>query len=418
MSLDPVRTVLPNGVVALVKRTQVTPAVTINASIQAGSAFDPPAQPGMANFVSRVIDRGTRSLTADQIAEALDSRGVSLALAVNRHTLAITCTCLAEDLEPVLDIVGDILINPSFPAAEIETRRAEIITNIRQDEDSPAAVATERLLRALYGDAHPYGWRPRGAVENVEAITADALVTFHRQRFVPAALSLVMVGDVAPDRAAAAAGKALGAWPAAPFAPVVFPPAPPAASRRFESVSMMNKSQTDIGYGFVAIERADPAFYAYWLMNNILGQYSLGGRLGDSIRERQGMAYYVFSAIDANVTPGPFMVRAGVSPDNVERAIASIDAELTRLAAEGPTEKELAESKQYLIGSMPRNLETNAGIANFLQQIEFFGLGLDYDRRVPGLLQQVTRDEVHAAARALLDPARATVVVAGPYQPS
>ena len=149
-------------------------------------------------------------------------------------------------------------------------------------------------------------------------------------------------------------------------------------------------------------------------MNNVLGQYSLGGRLGDSIRERQGMAYYVFSGVDANVIRGPLTIRAGVSGDNVEKAIASIDAELTRLAADGPTEQEMKESKQYLIGSMPRNLETNLGIATFLQTSEFFGLGLDYDLRVPDLLAAVTRDDVHAAARAL-DPSRAVVVVAGPY---
>jgi zinc protease len=151
-------------------------------------------------------------------------------------------------------------------------------------------------------------------------------------------------------------------------------------------------------------------------MNNILGQYALGGRLGDSIREQQGMAYYAYSSFDADLISGPLVVRAGVNPANVERAVASIDAELTRMMAEGPTEHELAESKQYLIGSLPRNLETNAGIAAFLQSAEFFGLGLDYDQQIPGLLLAVTREQVHAAAREALSPSRAAVVVAGPYQ--
>ena len=105
------------------------------------------------------------------------------------------------------------------------------------------------------------------------------------------------------------------------------------------------------------------------------------------------MAYYVFSALDANVIPGPLTIRAGVSPANVERAVASIDEELTKLAEEGPRESEVSESKQYLIGSMPRTLETNIGIATFLQTEEFFGLGLDYDLRVPGMLRAVTRDQ-------------------------
>jgi zinc protease len=180
----------------------------------------------------------------------------------------------------------------------------------------------------------------------------------------------------------------------------------------------MNKAQADIAYGFIAITRADPAYYAYWLMNHIMGQYSMGGRLGDSIRERQGMAYYVFSSLDANVVPGPLMIRAGVNPANVVRAVESIDAELKGLVTEGPTEQELADSKQYLIGSLPRNLETNAAIAAFLQTVEFFGLGLDYDRRVPDLLRAVTRDQVHEAARRAVDPSQAAVVVAGPYDGS
>jgi zinc protease len=178
---------------------------------------------------------------------------------------------------------------------------------------------------------------------------------------------------------------------------------------------MMNKAQADIAYGFVAIRRRDPAYYACWLMNNALGQYSIGGRLGDSIRERQGMAYYVSSSLDANVVEGPLVIRAGVSPANVDRAIASIDEELVLQRRDGLTAKELDESRRYLIGSMPRALETNAGIAAFLQTEEFFGLGLDYDMRLPDLLGAVTLDEANAAARRLLDPGRATVVIAGPY---
>jgi zinc protease len=177
---------------------------------------------------------------------------------------------------------------------------------------------------------------------------------------------------------------------------------------------MTNKAQSDIAYGFTAISRRDPDYYGCWLMNNAFGQYALGGRLGDSIRERQGMAYYVSSALDANVGEGPLVIRAGVSPANVDRAIASIDHEIERIASDGLTEKELDESRRYLIGAMPRALETNAAIANFLQTAEFFGLGLDYDLRMPEFLNAVTLEQTHAAARRLLDVNRATIVVAGP----
>jgi zinc protease len=416
--LAPVRTVLDDGVRVIVKHSGATPAVTVHASFEAGTVFDPPLEPGVAHFVSRTIDRGTASHTADDIAERLDFRGVSLTITVNRHALSLVCTCLVEDLDPILDTLADIVMHPAFSDREVETRRGEIVTMIRQDEDNPAAMAAEGLLSLLYGPAHPYGRRPRGTVQAVERITRSSLRAFHTARFAPDSLSLVIVGDLDPKRAIESAARAFAGWNAAAAAAPQFPTIDPARERRLRIIPMMNKAQADIAYGFTTITRSDPAFYAYWLMNNILGEYSIGGRLGDSIRERQGMAYYVFSALDANVVPGPLLIRAGVNPANVDRALASIDEEIARMAAEGPTERELAESRQFLIGSLPRRLETNVGIANFLQTVEFFDLGMDYDLRVPDLLARVTRDDVHAAARAILDPARAAVVVAGPYSGS
>jgi zinc protease len=413
--LSPVRQLLPNGVTVIAKETRTTPAVTLYAGVHAGTIYDPAGFPGVAHFVSRTIDRGTSDYTADQIAEELDSRGVSLGVTINRHVISLICTCLVEDFDSVLALLAGIVMRPTFPATEVETRRGEIVTLLRQDEDNPATMAAEAMMRALYGDTHPYGRPVRGTLAAIEAVDGPLLQRFHVDRFQPGSLSLAVVGDIDAVRATDAAAKAFGDWKAGPLRNAAVPDAPPASTRRVHVLPMMNKAQADIAYGFTTILRSDPRYYAYWLMNNVLGQYSLGGRLGDSIRERQGMAYYAFSSLDANVIPGPLMVRAGVNPANVERAVASIDEELSRMAADGPTDREIAESKQYLIGSMPRTLETNIGIATFLQTSEFFGLGLDYDLRLPGLLQAVTRDDVHAAAREVLVPSRAVVAVAGPY---
>ncbi len=413
--LAPVRAVLDNGAIVTAKRSTTTPAVTIHLGFLAGSVCDPPAHAGLAHFASRTIDRGTAIRPADVIAEELDRRGVSLSTMVNRHVTALICTCLIEDLDDVLGLLADIVMHPVFPDEEVATKRGEVVTLIRQDEDNPAVMATEGLFADLYGADHGYGRRPRGSVETVGAIDAGALRRFHSERVRPGGMSLVMVGDVDPQQAIDAARQAFGGWTGAPSAPVELSDGVPASVRRVRTIPMMNKAQADIAYGFTGIRRSDPAYYAYWLMNNILGQYAIGGRLGDSIRERQGMAYYVFSALDANLIPGPLMVRAGVSPTNVDRAVASIDEELERMRADGPTDREMTESRQYLIWSMPRTLETNVGIASFLQTAEFFGLGTDYDVRIPGLLQAVTRDEVHAAARRTLNPETATIVIAGPY---
>ncbi len=413
--LAPTRKMFSNGAVVTAKETRTTPAVTISATLRAGSIYDPPERGGLSHFLSRVVDRGTETRSAEEIAESLDGRGVSLAVVVTRHLLTLSCTCLADDFDAMLDLVGDICMHPTFPQHEVETRRSEIVTAIRQDEDNPAVMAVEGLLALLYPDGHPYGRPAKGTIGSVEAIDRSDLESYHRRTFTPSSLSLVIVGDVDSSRAHERAASVFGTWANGPAPAVALPKPGPSAGRRRLVVPMMNKVQADIAYGFVTIARSDPAYYPFLVMNNVLGQYALGGRLGDSIRERQGMAYYVFSAFDANVSEGPLMIRAGVNPQNVDRAVASIDDELARLAAGGISAKELKESKQYLVGSMPRTLETNAGIAAFLQNVEYFGLGLDYDVRLPGLIEEVTLEQVNAEARRHLVPERAALVIAGPY---
>jgi len=417
VGLAPARTAFENGVVLLAKHTATTPAVTINLAMRAGSICDPPGAEGTMWLLSRVIDRGTASRSADAIAEDLDGRGITLAVSVSRHLFSLVCTCLAEDFDAVLALMGDIIMAPSLPETEMATRKGEVITAIRQDDDNPAVRATESLMALLYPDSHPYGRRTKGTIPIVESLTRGHLAALHARRFAPSELTAVIVGDMDPGRARDAAARVFGGWRHPQPAVVPVAPPPHAATRRRLVIPMTNKAQADVAYGFTTIRRKDPQYYACWLMNHALGQYSIGGRLGDRIRERQGMAYYVSSSLDANVAEGPLTIRAGVSPANVDRAIASIDDELALVRRDGITANELDESRQYLIGSMPRALETNAGIANFLQTAEFFDLGLDYDVRLPDLLRAVTLEHANAAARQLLDPAGATLVVAGPYQP-
>jgi len=414
--LSPDRHVLPNGAVVLARQNRLTPAVTILAGFRAGSARDPDDQIGLAHLCARVLDRGTASRSADQIADQLDGRGVALSVSVTRHLLSLSCTCLAEDFERVLDLLGDVAMHPVFPDDEIVTKRGEVATAIRQDEDSPAVMAIEGLFALLYPAPHPYGRRTRGTLESLGRIDRQALAAFHAAHVGPSSLSLVIVGDVEPPRALDAAGAVFGSWSGPAAGADGVPAAAQPASRRRTIVPMKGKSQVDIAYGFTTIRRDDPAYHPLVLMNNVLGQYALGGRLGTSIREEQGMAYYAFSAFEANVGEGPLVIRAGVNAANVDRALASIDREVAGLSGGGATDREIEDSKLYLVGSMPRTLETNSGIAGFLQNAEFFGLGLDYDVRLPDLINAVTRDEVNQVARRFLDPDRAAVAIAGPYE--
>jgi zinc protease len=413
--LEPIRNTLQNGAVLISKETRTTPAIAIHLGLRAGSVCDPPGAPGTVWLLSRVIDRGTSSRSASEIAEELDGRGITLSVAVTRHVFSLVCTCLEEDFQPVLTLLGEIVMSPSIPEGEIGNRKREVITSIRQDADNPAVLATEALMARLYPDGHPYGRPTKGTIDVVEALTRDRLIALHANRFAPSEFTAVIVGDVSPTRAHDTVANVFGDWSHPRPQPITVPATRSASERSRLVLPMMNKAQADIAYGFVTLRRNDPEYYAFWLMNNAFGQYALGGRLGDRIRERQGMAYYVSSSLDANVAEGPLTIRAGVGPSNVDRAVASIDDEVNRLAHDGLTEKEVEESRRYLIGSMPRALETNAGIANFLQMEEFFGLGLDYDARMPTLLEAVTLEEVNGCARQYLNAGRATVVIAGPY---
>ncbi|HSL22150.1 MAG TPA: pitrilysin family protein [Vicinamibacterales bacterium] len=413
--LAPTRSVLDSGLVVLAKQTTATPAVTIHAMSCAGSVHDPADLPGVAHFVARVMDRGTETLSADEIADQLDERGVSLAIRPNRHTTAITVDCLREDVDAMLALVADVIRRPAFPEDQIALRRREILTGLGQDEDNPAARATTELFPLLYGPAHAYSRRPKGTPGSVERITGDDLVAFHQARFAPHRLSIAVVGDIEPARAVDEAARAFEDWRAAGAEDDPIPAPVPRTRREMRVVPMPSKAQADIAYGFVTITRTDPAYYAYLVMNTVLGQYGIGGRIGDALRERQGLAYYAYSAFDPHVVAGPLMVRAGVDGASVDRAVATIDAQVAAMAADGPTDDELADTKRFLIGSLPRTLETNAGIAFFLQTAEHFGLGLDHDLRLPALIEAVSRDAAHAAARQL-SPDRAAIVVAGPYE--
>ncbi len=415
--LFPLRAVLDNGAVVIVQETAATPAVSINATFLAGSQSEPEGLAGLAYLTGRVIDRGTERRTADVIANELDHHGVSLRIGSTRHTLTLSCTCLSEDFDDVLAIVMDIARRPTFPEEELKKQRAEAITAVRQDEDNPAVCAVEALSELLYGAAHPYGRRAKGSVDTLQHIERAAIAAFHAAHIRPSVLSLVVVGDVKAARAVDRAATEIQGWAGAPALPAVAAPPAPAPGRRLRAIDMPGKVQTDIAYGFTTISRLDPRYYAYWMMNNVLGQFGLGGRLADNIRERQGMAYYAFSSFDPSVGEGPLIVRAGVDPRNVERAIDAIDVEVRQLGEHGPTAQEMEETRAYLVGSIPRLLETNHSIAGFLQGCEQFGLGLDYDRRLPGLLGTITLDEVRQAAAEVLSPERAAIAFAGPPCP-
>ena len=415
MALAPIRRVLANGLTVIAAQNRLIPAVSLAIGVDAGASADPVGAVGTAALMARVLDKGTRHYSADAIADELDGRGASLSVGTGRQQVVVSATCLVGDLGAVLPVACDVARSPVFPETEVTTRRGELLTAIREAADDPGSVAVDALNAALYPAGHPLGRPVRGYAADVAGLSRDHLLAFHGRAFAPSAATVVVVGDLDASHLVDAVATHMSDWTGT--ADAVAPPvAPPAVGGRQIIVRPMpDKSQADVAYGFVGLTRGDDDYYAALVMNNALGQYALGGRLGDSIRERQGMAYYVFSSLDAGLVPGPLMVRAGVSSANVQRTIESIDAELNAVLLGGFTKKEVDDTKRYLIGSLPRQLETNGGIAGFLLSAEVFGLGIDHDQRLPARITAVTDDDVARVARRLLDPGRAVIVVAGPW---
>ena len=222
-----------------------------------------------------------------------------------------------------------------FPEQEVAKRKAECLSAIRQDEDNPSVRAVETLLRDALRRVASVRPPAKGTVESVERITRGDLVAFHAERFRPAALSLAIVGHVDAGHALTRARSSSMAGPACHSMSLRLRPRRRSSRASGASIDLPGKSQSEIAYGFTAIRRLDPRYDAYFVMNNILGQFGLGGRLADNIRERQGMAYYAFSSLDPSVGVGPLIVRAGVDPDNVERAIEAIDHEVRAAGPDG-----------------------------------------------------------------------------------
>lgn len=414
--LSPVRHELSNGVVVLAQENRGVPAVAITASFDAGSITDPESLPGLAYLAAKTLDRGTQTRSASAIADLLDERGVSLRVAVARHALTISAVCLAEDVDDVLRLVADIARRATFPEDQIEKRRIKGITSVREDQDSTSWRASAGAHQLLYGTAHPYGRPRKGTPETLERVTRARLAEFSSTWLTPGALRIAVAGELEPAEIIDRTARLLDDWEPRPR-PLAIVPAPQRVTRALTVVPMGGKPQTDIAYAFSTISRLDPRYYAYLVMNTILGQFGLGGRLADNIRERQGLAYYAYSTLDPMPTDCPLVIRVGVDPEQTRTVLAAIDSEVRGLALDGPTPDEFNDTVDSLVGGVPRLLETNESIAEFLQFSEQFGLGMDHDRRLPGLLRAVTKADVIEAARDVLDPACASVAIAGPHDP-
>ncbi|MCC6300618.1 MAG: insulinase family protein [Anaerolineales bacterium] len=408
------REVLPNGITVLTRANFNSPSVVVGGYFDAGGLFDPDAKLGLADFVTSALMRGTKKRSFDKIYNELESAGASLGFSSGVHKAGFNGRSLAEDLPLLLNLLAESLMLPTFPKAEMEKLRAQLLTGLdirAQDTSDMASLVFDEILFK----GHPYSRSEEGSHETIKRIKRDDLVKFHREHFGPRGMVIVIVGAVKAEEAVKQARRSLGAWQVkGQKEALALPPLKPMKKTVTRHHRINGKSQSDLIVGTVGPMRRDAEFMAASLGNNILGRFGLMGRIGDVVREKAGLAYYAGSSLSAGLGPGSWEVSAGVNPKNVAKASELIVSELKRFADDGVTADELRDSQENFVGRLPLSLESNGGVSNALLNIERHDLRLDYYQRYEGLVREVTREDVLNAARKFIDVERLAIATAGP----
>jgi zinc protease len=411
------RFTLSNGIKLIVQENHVSPSVVVRGHLRAGTTNDPSNETGLARFTGYAVRRGTATRTFQEINEITESVGANVFVSGGRHVTSFGGKSLTEDFDLLVDVLSDVLLNPNFPQGEVDKVRGQIITSLKELENDTRGLAGREFRSLLYTLEHPYGRPGDGTLESVPLIQRNHLENFYHTYYRPEGAAVVVVGDVQAETVSDTLERAIGGWQPSGNAPTLeVPETRPLAERRRYVRTMANKTQADIVLGTVGPARAAEEYYAARLGDTILGHLGLMGRLGETVRDQQGLAYYAYSGLEAGLGQGPWSVRAGVNPANVEQAIESILAEIARLRDELVADQELEDGRDYLTGSLPLQLETNEGIASTLLHMELYQLGDDYIIRYPDLMRAVTKEQIQAAAHEYLDPEHYALAIVGPYK--
>ncbi len=411
---DVLRQTLPNGLTLLARENFLSPAVVVRGYVEVGAEDEPRELCGLASFTAQVMERGTEDRPFAQLYEAVESIGARFGVSGGVHITTFGAKGLAEHLPLLLDILADVLRRPAFRPDQVEKVRAELMTYFQERAQSPRHMAELIFDELAYPEAHPYHVSTMGYPETIARIGRDELAAFHRRYFAPRGGVIVIVGAVRREEALRLVAETLGTWEADRPARAELPDVPPPEARRERRVTIPDKAQAALVLGWPGPPRRHPDFLRCHLANTVLGVFGMYGRLGERVREENGLAYYVFSDLAGGTGPGAWRVVAGVAPDQVDRVVDLIRVELRRLRDELVPRDELADSQSFLVGSLPLRLETNEGVARTLLHIERHGLGLDYLHRYRELIERITPWEVQRVARAWLDPDRFALAVAGP----
>jgi len=402
------RAVLPNQLVMLTSEDHSLPFVTFQLLLNAGSWRDPEGQEGLAYLTAKALLLGTSNRRAEVIHEELDFMGASLGASATKDYAEVSLRVLKKDLEKGFALFMEVLTSPSFPEQEIRREIEKTLAAIRSAEDQPDDVAQRHFERILFAGS-PYGHPAYGTKESVSKLGREEVHRFFKTYYHPNNALLTIVGDIGPVELKEKILPRLEAWPRATLPDSRF-------EVRFQESPQTvkidrNLTQANILIGHKGVERANPDYYALTVMNYILGGGGFSSRLVEEIRNKRGLAYSVASYFSPGKFPGSFEVSLQTKNSSAKEAISIVLTEIERIRKEGVSDQELEAAKKYLIGSFPMRLNTQAKLAHFLSQVEYYGLGLDYPEKYAFLIGSVTRDEVLRVARAYLHPEKLILVI-------
>ena len=398
------------GVEAWLVRDHTNPIISMRFAFRGGSALDPKNLGGLANMAASLLDEGAGEIDSKAFQGTLEDLSISLRFSAQRDALRGRLVTLVENSKTAFNFLKLALKSPRFDPEPVERIRSQILSSIRQSSETPGAIASKTLFKKLY-PKHPYGKSGSGTETSVLAITKKDLVAFSKDRLAKNNLIIGVVGDISSETLKTTLDDVFGNLPAE-AASWKIPEVKP-ENAGFTLVVEKNIPQSSIVFADIGLQRSHPDFYAAYLMNYILGGGGFTSRLYNTIREKQGLAYSVYSSLHALEKSGLIIGGAGTNNARVIETLKYLRHEWARMADSGVTQKELSDAKTYQTGSYPLRFGSSGSIAAMLVSIQLDNLGINYIKRRNDLIKRVSIKAVNRIAKTLLRPDHLKIVVVG-----
>ncbi len=405
------KSVLSNGLSVWLVEHHTLPHVGLNLVLNAGTDHDPPSLPGLAGFTAEMMEAGTETMSALEIADRLDYIGAAMAVHASLDATAASLYTLTKHMGEALSVFGEIFAAPVFPGHEVERVRSQRLTSLLQQRDRPSYLANLTFNRVIFGN-HPYGSDPTGTESSLKSITREDIGLFYGDGYVPHGATAIVVGDVEAGPLSAQCESVFSKWQLASKGVPEIGPVPSPQPRKIYLVDKPDAPQSEIRIGCPALPRNSPDYFPAIVVNRVLGgQFS--SRINLNLRERHGYTYGAWTSFRFAKREGPFVALGAFVSDKTDRAIAELLGEIGRVYESGITEEELEFSKRGISGSFALNFETPLQIASALQSIVLYGLPDDYYQHYVRNIQSVTLEDIRTVARRYLDTSKMAIVVVG-----